>query len=424
MKAELTIINNFTKTFKINIPHEDYQKSYNKALKKLAKKISLPGFRKGKVPPEIVKRNYHDSVHGETIDKLINNSFTDACTKQSINPVGNVQVPELNFSEEKGLDFVISFEVVPELNDLKVTDIEITKEFKNFDEKEVEDTLNGLLNEQAKVEELTDAEVEEGHYILVDSEQLDEEKNALPGKVYKNMSIHVGEGKFDKKIEKQLLGMKLDEKKFVEKKYPKSSKNKELAGKSEFFNLTLRKIEKRETPELNDEFVKSLNESGLETVDALKTRIEENLKFRYEDDANKNFIENASKTLIENNEFEVPDSMVDNYLDRLYEDQLKYKKVNEERFKSARRDSAVDEIKWQLIKEFIIKKENIKVDVYSDEGKKEIEAFIDDMKMPDEQKEFFKSNNQFLHDFAYQLIDKKVMAFLKENNKVIENEIK
>ena len=427
MSIELNTVNSFTKSFDIKIPSTDYEKQYDKSMKKVAKNVSLPGFRKGKVPATLLKKQFHDSIHGETIDKLVQKNFEKACEEHKQHPLGNVNVSKLDVADDNSIDFTVSFEVRPELTDLKYSGLKLEKSVRKISDQDIDITLENIQAQQSKTVDLADdAEIKEGSFVVVDSQQLDEEKNPIEGKLYKNMTIEVGSGKFDKKIEKQLIGLKVGDVKDVEKKYPKNSKNKELAGKSEYFTFTINSLEEKEVPEINDELAKSLNEEGIETLEDLKGKIKSTLSDRFEQESRELFINEIAQKIVDANEVELPASMIDNYLERLFEQtkQQRQGNLSEERFKSARRESAEFELKWQLIKEEISTENSLKVDTHTDEGKKEVEDYIDSLPFPDDQKKMIKSSHHYMHDMAYQVEDKKVIDFIEENNTVKEKEIK
>jgi len=426
MNVTLNVINSYTKSFDIKIPAEDYDKQYQKSMKKVAKNISLPGFRRGKVPATLVKKQFHESIHGETIDSLVQKNFEKACDENKLYPLGNVQVTKLDFKDGEGIDYTVSFEVRPELGELNVTGFEIEKPVRKITDEDIEKTLENIQAQRSTVKELADdAEIQEGSFVVVDSQQLDEEKNPIEGKLYQNMSIEIGSGKFDKKIEKQLIGLKVGEEKFIEKKYPKNSKNKELAGTSEFFNFTINSIEERETPELNDEFAKSLNEDGVETLEQLRDKIKETLTQNFEHEARERFMDNVAAKIVEGNTIELPGSMVDNYLDRLYEQMTKQRgrAMSEERFKTARKESAEFEIRWQLIKEEIVEKNSLRVDVHTDEGKAAVKEFVESFPVPEEQKKMLLENHNYLHEASHQVEERRVIEFIESNNTINEKEI-
>lgn len=418
MNAELSVINDFTKEFKIQIPAADYTKSYEKMLKSTAKKIQLPGFRKGKVPAEFVRKQYHQNIHADTLDKLIQKSFQDACESNDVNPLGNLEVEKVDFDEKKGVEYSIKFEVKPELKDIKYADFTIEQEVGSVAAADVKKAVDKLLFEHSEeLEVKKTAKSKKGSYVTLNAQQLDSDGKVLAGQKYDGLKFRLGDGEFDKAVEKELAGLKVGDKKVVDRSYDADHEIKDLAGKTETYEFELTELVERKFPELNDEFAKSLKEHTVETVDELKESIKKNMQRQIDSSAEGSLLTNASKLLVEKNTFDIPNSMVENYLDRLVEDARRQKGINEEKFREARRESASEELRWQLVREFIEKAEGIKV-ADGEEGDKEVNEFIDSLMMSEKEASFFKENQYMRDSFKYQLLNKKLADVLKKKNKI------
>ncbi len=418
MNAELKVINNFTKEFNIAIPHEDYAKSYNKMLVKTAKKIQIPGFRKGKVPAEYVRKQYHQNVHADTLDQLVQKSFQEACETNKVNPLGNLEVAKLDFDEKKGVEFSITFEVKPELENVIYSDLTIEQEVGSVSADDVKKTIDKLILEHSTEKTLDDkAKTKKGSFVTLNAQQLDEDGKPIAGHLYKALKFRLGDGEFDKGVEKELSGLKVGDKKIVDRTYAKDHEVKDLAGKKETYEFELIELVEKELPELNDEFVKSLKEYSVETVDALKEQITKNMQRQIDSAAEGSLLDHASKLLVEKNAFDLPKSMIENYLDRLVDEARRQRGINEEKFREARRESAIEELKWQLVREFIEKAEGIEV-ASGKEGDAEVDAFIDSLVLGEKEADFFKSNDYMKNSFRYQLMNKKLADVLKKKNKI------
>ena len=203
----------------------------------------------------------------------------------------------------------------------------------------------------------------------------------------------------------------------------KNDKNKDLAGKTERFKVTVNEVHERELPELNDELIAKLNNDGkIKTLADLKKNIKTSLQGKYDMEIFNVFLSNIAEKLVEANDVLVPSSMLDNYLDRLYQAASQERAINEEKFKTARKESAEFELKWQMIKDYVLKAEDIKVEDDNHEHK-EVKEYIDTLGMSDQEKEFIKSNHNYLHEFQHRLLDKKLVDFLESVNTVKEKEL-
>lgn len=419
MNAELKVVNNYTKSLDINLPYETYSKTYEKALKKAARTIDLPGFRKGKVPAEFVRKKFHDSIHADAIDKLIQKSFQDACQEKEVYPLGNVEVEKIDFEEDKDVHFSIKFEVKPDLTDVNYKDLEIERQEKKFSKSDVNDAIKRLQEQYAEVLETTDkSKTKIGSYVTVTAQQLDDNGEPKKGHIYKDLKLRLGDGDFDKVVEKQLTGMKIADTKVIEREYGDDFEVKEMRGKKETFEFTINELEERKLPKADAELIEKINEDDVKTIDDLKKKLEANFKKSIKTEADTNFFQNAVEAIVGANDFTIPESMLENYLERLYEQQSRERAVNEEKFKTDRRDSALFEIKWELIKEFILKNETGLEMKTGEDGETELKDYVHEMTENEKEREMYLSNDYFKQSLAVQLQNKKISEFLQKVNKV------
>lgn len=415
MTAELSHINSYTKAFKIHVPIEAYRKSYDKALSKTAKKLSLPGFRKGKVPAELVKQKYHESIHADTIDKLIQDSFHEACHQEHVHPLGNVRVETLNFDDADGLKFDIQFEVTPELSDITYTGLTIEQEKGEITDADIDNAIERIRFDRSMTVELPGGDVAEGLYVKANATQLDDAGEPIPGAEFKDMEIKIGDGQFDKDVEAQLVGMKVGDTKTVTRSYPAEG---DTPARSESYTFEIVSLFERQLPELNDEFVASLDDDSLNTVEELKQRLRDNMQRQLDEAAMNSLLQNASKTIVEANDVEIPESLVDNYLDRLVEDLRRQGRgINEEKFRSARRDSASFEIKWQLILDHMLEAEGLRLDD-SEESEAAVDAYIDTLGLNEDDIKAYKGNDNIRHSLKNKIVEQRIADFIMDKNTV------
>ena len=222
MNFEINTVNAYTKSMSFTLPIDDYNKSYEKTMKKLSKRASVPGFRKGKIPATILKKNYHEAIHSDTVEALIQKSFESACKDSELYPLGNVKVEKMNFDEKKGLDYIISFEVKPEIETVSYKDFEIEKPTKTVKKKEIDSALENIRFQNSTIKDLSDdATIQDGSYVKMDVIELDENNQEKKNNSYPDIYVHIGKGEFDADIEKEVIGLKVGDVKEVEKKYKK-----------------------------------------------------------------------------------------------------------------------------------------------------------------------------------------------------------
>ena len=163
------------------------------------------------------------------------------------------------------------------------------------------------------------------------------------------MRIHLGQGQFDTELEDQIAGVKAGEERIIEKKYPKNA-GPTLAGKTERFKISVRTVENEELPDLDDQFVKDLN-LNLKSVDELRSKVREELEHRWGQESEQQFYHNLAQELLHQNPFDIPETMVDNYLDKIIEDiRKREKKIDEEQVRKYYRADSIFNIKWYHLK--------------------------------------------------------------------------
>jgi trigger factor len=220
-----------------------------------------------------------------------------------------------------------------------------------------------------------------------------------------------------KEFQQALMGAKAGENKEFDVTYPPDFHNNKLAGKKAQYKISIKEIKEKVLPEANDDFAKTVGK--FQTLAALKEKIEEGLVKKAHRDAEIQLKNELVNQVIKRNPFEVPEALIDYYMDSLISDlKNKYKKVDEAKVRKDYQETAIGHIKWDLLFHQITEKEKIKV---TDEDIQAwIEAFARDYKMkPDETKKLLEKPQQFKR-IKEELLEKKVLDFLRKSAKVSE----
>jgi trigger factor len=287
------------------------------------------------------------------------------------------------------------------------------KEIYKIDDSDVEDSINYIRKQKAIITPF-DEQSREGNFVTFSVQELDETGMPLIGKKYDDIRVQLGEGQFDPEIESQIIGMKKGEERQIEKTYPKSA-GKELAGKTERYAVTMQKVEEEELPELNAEFVEQLN-FNIKTVDDLKAKVREELNHRWGQESEQKFYHQVVQELLHENPFDVPEAMVDNYLEKILEDiRQRDKNINEEEVRKRYRADATFNIKWFHLREKIAKEENIEA---TEEDYKKFLESIEEESI----RSLYNANDEIKQRALNDIFEKKVFDFLVDNSKVTVKE--
>lgn len=300
------------------IAKDDVVNGYNENLKKYAKNISLPGFRKGHVPVKVLEQKYGESLKQEVlidlVDQSLNQIFAEEESKD-IRPLPYSQprleddkIPE--FSTEKDLTFTVIYDVFPTVEVKEFSKIEIKEPQVSVTDKDVEEELKAIQERNAMVIDKKDGDpVEKDNIVTIDYSELNDDGSIVEGSKREGFVFTVGTGENIYKIDEEIIGMKKDEAKEITKTYAKNDKDEELAGKTKKISVTVKAIKVRNLPALDDDLAQDVNEK-YKTIDDLRKDITRGLEAAKTRKVNELKSQSLIEQLVEKNPVVVPQSMI------------------------------------------------------------------------------------------------------------------
>lgn len=300
------------------IAKDDVVNGYNENLKKYAKNISLPGFRKGHVPVKVLEQKYGDSLKQEVlidlVDQSLNQIFAEEESKD-IRPLPysqprleNDKVPE--FSTEKDLTFTVIYDVFPTVEVKEFSKIEVKEPQVSVTDKDIEEELKAIQERNAMVIDKKDGDpVEKDNIVTIDYSELNDDGSMVEGSKREGFVFTVGTGENIYKIDDEIIGMKKDETKEITKTYAKDDKDEELAGKTKKISVTVKAIKIRNLPALDDDLAQDVNEK-YKTIDDLRKDITRGLEAAKTRKVNELKSQSLIEQLVEKNPVIVPQSMI------------------------------------------------------------------------------------------------------------------
>jgi trigger factor len=309
----------------------------------------------------------------------------------------------------------IEAETYPEVEIKKVKGLKITKDKYIITDKAVDDTIGRLRREKAEISTVDEA-AEKGMILTIDMQEVDDKGVEIVGKNYKDIEVRLGEGKFDPELEEQLIGVKSGEERQITKVYPDDFPQKDYAGKKEIYKVKVTKIQKEVLPELNEEFIESLN-LDVKTPEELKKLTREQMEHHNTSEGEKRFGDDLTMLLLQENPFDVPNALVENYLNHIVEDVKKSNpQIKEDEIREYYKVEALNSLKWHYFRDQYAKDNDIKVD------DSDVDKFYEELK--DEKiKELYKSNPQYLSAVKEDILNKKIYDSIVSQLEVEENEI-
>ncbi|KIH72042.1 trigger factor [Salinicoccus roseus] len=318
----------------VTVPAKEVDGALNEAFKKVSKDVSIPGFRKGKVPRQMFEKRFGvESLYQDALDILLPKAYTEAVNEADINPVDQ---PEVDIEQmEKGKDLIFTAKVIvePEVKLGEYKGLEAEELDTEVTDEDVQKEIDNMLEAHADMVVKEDGKVEEGDVVNLDFDgYVDGEQ--FEGGQAEGYELEIGSGSFIPGFEEQVVGMGVEEEKDVNVTFPEEYHAEELAGKEATFKVKVNSMKSKEIPELDDELVKELDQD-VETVDALKEKVEKDLKEAKENEADVTMKEQLIEQAAENAEIDVPEAMVKTETDRMlqeFEQRLSQQGINMEMY--------------------------------------------------------------------------------------------
>ena len=364
----------------VEVAAEDVEKALQAAYLKQRKQINIPGFRKGKVPRQMIEKMYGPEVfYDEAANNMIPDAYAKAYDESELDIVSQSKIEVVQM--EKGKPFIFTAEVAtkPEVTLGDYKGLKVDKVSTRVTQKEVDEEIEKERERNARTIEVTDRAVQDKDEVTLDFEGF-VDGVAFEGGKGEDYPLTIGSGSFIPGFEEQLIGAEIDKEVEVNVTFPKEYHSEELAGKDATFKCTVHTIKAKELPELDDEFASEVSEC--ETMDAYRAEVKKNIKERKERTGKEKKENQAVDQAIENAQMDIPEAMIefqvrqmaDDFARRIQQQGLtveqyfQFTGMTAEKMMEEMRPQAEKSIKTRLVLEAIVKAENIEV---SDENKKD-----------------------------------------------------
>ena len=302
----------------IELPAEELEKAMQAAYMKEKNKISIPGFRKGKVPRQMIEKMYGPEIFFEdAANALISQSYPKAVDESGIEIVSR---PDIDITQiEKGKAFIYTAEVAvkPEVTLGEYKGITVTKVDTAVTEDELQDAVAKEQESNARTVTVEDRAIEDGDTAVIDFEGF-VDGTAFEGGKGENHSLVIGSHSFIDNFEEQLIGKNTGDELEVNVTFPEEYHAPELAGRPAVFKVKINEIKMEELPELDDEFAQDVSE--FDTLEEYKEDVKKNLAERKVADARRTQEDEAVQKIVENSQMEIPEAMVNTQAESMIDD--------------------------------------------------------------------------------------------------------
>ena len=392
---------------------------------KNAKYFNIPGFRKGKAPMNIVERYYGDEIfYEDAFNEVVPEVYEKELKENNIEAVSRPDLDVKQIGKGQDLIFTAVVQTKPEVKLGKYKGIELKKVEYNVSDADIDHELGHMQEKNARLVSIEDRPVEKGDITVIDFEGF-VDGVAFEGGKAQNHELTIGSNTFIPGFEDQIIGMKVDEEKDINVKFPEDYFSENLKGKDAVFKVKLHEIKKKELPKLDDEFAKDVSE--FDTLKELKESIKQKIEEENKTKAKYEMQDAAVKAVCDAVEIDIPSGMIETEVDNMVreiEQRLSYQgmklenylqmigKTNEE-FRKEYEEQAKTSVKNRLVIEAIIKAEKIEPDELT------VEEKIKEMaEMYGQKEEQLKQNEGFVQYIKESLKSEKAVEFIVENAKI------
>jgi trigger factor len=404
----------------ITVPQDEIERETERVVSDLQKKVRLPGFRPGKAPASIIRSRFGGEVRQDVLENLVPKHFQKKVQEEELNVVGAPRIKDVHFEAGEPIRFKAEFEVAPviELKDHRGVTVhyhepEVTTE-------DVDKRLEEIRDRKAQFVNIDPRSAADGDYAVI---SLDSVAGAEPPIHQDEMTLLIGDQDKLPEFTEALRGLSPGEEKEFDINYPDDYAQQELAGKNVRFRATLKTLQRKELPDLNDEFAKDLGD--YQTLDQVRDAVRLSLARERELAAQQQAKEELINKLIETHDFPLPEAYLERQMEAEAEEQFRratgkdfdIKKLKEtvdwDRFKEHLRPRAVHDVKASLLIDRVAEVENLYAT--QDEVDKEVQRIARQAREPVAAMRKKLEKNGAIGRIAYRIRNDKAINLLFEH---------
>ncbi|HZI18910.1 MAG TPA: trigger factor [Pyrinomonadaceae bacterium] len=434
MKTEVVDVSPTRKEIVIEIPAEEVRAEMDRVTQEYARAANVPGFRKGHAPAAVVRTRYKKDIQGDVLQRLVPAAVEQAVRDTNLNVIGQ---PDVHFGPDaleqigKGpLSLHAHVEVLPDVALGRYKGIEAARRVRPVNDEAVERVIENLRESSASLQPVEDRAAEEGDTVTCDIQGRHLEPPSDEDINVEDVDIQLGGPGVLPAFTENLVGTRADEVRTFTVAYPEDFNARGLAGKTVEYTATVTAVRRKELPALDDEWVKSLGEEEVGTVEKLRERVRENLTKNSEHESEHRLRDEVLSRLIEDHRFEVPETLVSYQANQMVQQMLRdmmqrgmdprSQEINWEAMRDVVRERAADDLRGSMLLEQVADAENIEVS--NEEVEAEIQALAEGSGQSIEQVRAALTKQGGERSIADRLRNRKALDFLVQNAAVRDEE--
>ena len=415
MKVTVQNKKGLSKDLKIFIEKKIIDGHLNERYEEVSKTVQLKGFRPGKVPREVLKRQFGKAIYGEVLDKVLKETTTKALSDNKIKPAGQPKIDLKTFGEDKDLEYIISVTELPKIDLKPIENIKVDEYEVKIDKKEIDKRIDEIAKNQKNFKENDNSIAKNGDLVSFDYKAIVEGKE-FKGNEGKNTQLELGKDLFIKGFDKQLIGVKKNDEKKILIKLPENFPEKDVANKNAEFSCKILFVKNPEKVSINDEFAKNL---GAKDLNDLKSLLEKQINQEFKNSLNmlskKQILDQIEKYKLS----EIPQNLIEQEVKVLTEG-LKAEDVKKK--SKEFENKAIQRIKVGLVlNEF---GETNKIKIEENEIQAEIQKQL--RMMPGQEKflmEYYQKNPSAVASLRGNIYEEKIIELIKSKAKTSKKTI-
>lgn len=310
MDIEIEEVDTCNRKIKFSIPQQDYKQRIQNAFKTLSRQVNIPGFRKGKVPVSLLEKQYGPQVKREALSELINEWVTQAIQEKQLRAVSPPSLLDVQAEEGTDIQVSASLEVLPDFEVADYKDIEVDLKVTRVTDDDVNRVIEAHREQAAKSVAVTDRPAKAKDFLKIDFiGTMDGE--SFEGGEARDYVLQLGAGHLVEGLEKALTGMTVGEQKNSQVTFPEDFFNKTMAGRTVDFDITLKGLQEKIPPALDDEFAKSIDSGKkYESLEDMKNKIRKEIEDYEGEEARKEAGNQLAEKLVDKNPIHIPEGLI------------------------------------------------------------------------------------------------------------------